>query len=240
MTDLSLIFDTLDVTWPAAEKIACGPFTLRRSSGGGKRVSAATANGPATDDDIATAEARMREMGQTPLFSLRPGDEALDAQLAARGYAVVDRTNIYTCPIDLLAREDTDIEQASLAVWEPLAIQLDFWAGGGIGADRIAVMERAQCPKTALIGRHENSPGGTCYVGVHKGIAMMHALEIIPPSRRAGMGRAMTVHAAQWGAEEGATEFALLCVASNTAANALYAKLGMQVVGQYHYRIKEN
>ena len=240
MTDFSLIFDTLDVTWPAEEMIACGPFTLRRSAGGGKRVSAATANGPATEADIALAESRMQDMGQTPLFSLRPGDDALDAQLAARGYAVVDPTNIYTCPIGLLTKEETDIEQASLGVWEPLAIQLDFWAAGGIGPDRIAVMERARCPKTALIGRHDNSPGGTCYVGVHKTMAMMHALEIIPESRRAGMGWSMTIHAAQWAEAEGATEFALLCVAQNTAANALYTKLGMTIVGQYHYRMKES
>ncbi|WP_136636400.1 GNAT family N-acetyltransferase [Pseudooceanicola onchidii] len=240
MPELSKIFDAVDVTWPAEEKIACGPITLRRSSGGGKRVSAATVDDAITTQDIEAAEARMRDMGQTPLFSLRPGDTALDDLLAARGYAVVDRTNIYSCPIGLLSAMETDVEQASLAVWEPLAIQLDFWARGGIGPDRIAVMERADCAKTAMIGRHDNSPGGTCYVGIHGGVAMMHALEIITEARRVGMGRAMTVQAAQWAKDEGATDFTCLCVEQNAAANALYSKLGMEIVGQYHYRIKES
>jgi ribosomal protein S18 acetylase RimI-like enzyme len=240
MSDLSKIFAAVDATWPAEERIACGPLTLRRSSGGGKRVSAASADGPVTSQDIDAAEAQMRAFGQTPLFSLRDGDAALDDMLAARGYVVVDRTNVYACPVGLLAREETDVEQASLAVWEPLAIQLDFWRAGGIGPDRIAVMERSRCEKTTLIGRHDNSPGGTAYVAIHDGIAMMHALEIIEPARRVGMGRAMTIQAAQWAEKNGATEFTCLCVEQNAAANGLYSRLGMEIVGQYHYRIKES
>lgn len=240
MADLAALFETVDATWPAAEKIACGPLTLRRSPGGGKRVSAATANGPVTPEDLDLAEVRMTGMGQTPLFSLRPWDTALDEMLAARGYAVADLTNILTCPVDLLASMEIDPEQEGLAGWEPLAIQLDYWRDGGIGRDRIAVMERATCRKTTLVGRHDNSPGGTCYIGLNDGIAMMHALEIVASARRKGMGRAMTVQAAQWAARQGARDFACLCVDSNLAANALYLKLGMQVVGQYHYRIKES
>ena len=92
MSDLSKIFAAMDATWPAEERIACGPLTLRRSSGGGKRVSAASADGPVTSQDINAAEAQMRAFGQTPLFSLRDGDAALDDMLAARGYMVVELT----------------------------------------------------------------------------------------------------------------------------------------------------
>jgi GNAT superfamily N-acetyltransferase len=240
MADLGGYFDTLDATWPAEEKITLGPLTLRRSNGGGKRVRAATASGPVGADDVAVAEARMRDLDQPPLFQIRPGDDVLDQLLESQGYGVIDPTLVYTCPVAHLAQEETDREQASLAVWEPLAIQLDFWRAGGVGPDRIAVMERVTGPKTALIGRHDNSPGGTCFVAVHEGMAMLHALEIIPAARRVGMGRAMTVQAAQWAAREGAETFALLCVQANGPANALYSKLGMQVAGQYHYRIKES
>lgn len=240
MTELADYFTCAEETWPAAEKVACGPFMLRHSQGGGKRVNAATVTGQANMDDIMVAEARMTDKGHRPLFSLRPGDEVLDDILASRGYAVVDRTNIFAVSAEQLAALATDPEQASMAVWEPLAIQLEFWAQAGVGADRIAVMDRADCPKTALIGRHDNSPGGTCYVGASAGIGMMHSLEILPNARRAGMGRAMTIHAAQWSLQQGASEFAVLCVDTNAPANALYEKLGMRQVGQYHYRIKEN
>lgn len=240
MPDISEIFEVVGATWPAEETIACGPLTLRRSSGGGKRVTAASATGAVRSGDIDAAEAQMREMGQALLFSLRPGDEALDDMLATRGYAVVDPTNIYCSPITLFSDVWTDPEKGGLAVWEPLALQLDIWREAGIGPDRIAVMARANCLKTALIGRHDQSPGGTCYVGVHNGIAMMHALEVPQAVRRGGMGMALTVESAQWAEQQGATDFACLCVASNAPANALYAKLGMEIVGQYHYRIKES
>ena len=240
MPDYPSYLDASEATWAPEEKIDLGHVTLRRSNGGGKRVTAATASADVTDEEIAVAETRMYDLGQTPLFQIRDGDGDLDNLLAARGYGVVDPTHVYACDIAVLAEMDHDVEQSCLAVWEPLAIQLEFWRDGGIGADRIAVMERAVEPKTALIGRHENSPGGTCFVAVSQGIGVMHALEVIPASRRAGMGRAMTIQAAQWAQKNGASHFCVLCTEANTAANALYTGLGMERAGGYHYRIKES
>lgn len=240
MIDIARVSSAVDATWPAQEQVALGPLTLRRSAGGGKRVTAATSAGVVNATDVDAAEARMREWGQSPLFSLRPGDDALDDLLAARGYAVADPTHMYAAPINLLADLDHDREQASLAVWEPLAIQIEMWAAGGIGADRLAVMDRAAAPKTALIGRHDNSPGGTCFVSVDGDVAMVHALEVLEQARRVGMGRSMTIQAAKWSRDEGARHFSVLCTKANVAANALYRKLGMTEVGQYHYRIKES
>jgi GNAT superfamily N-acetyltransferase len=67
---------------------------------------------------------------------------------------------------------------------------------------------------------------------------MLHALEILPHQRRKGMGVWMMRQAAYWAAEQGATELAVLCTRANAGANALYARLGMQQSGGYHYRIK--
>ena len=47
------------------------------------------------------------------------------------------------------------------------------------------------------------------------------------------------LRAAAWARENGATHIAAVCTQENAAANALYASLGMALVGQYHYRIKE-
>ena len=75
------LFDVVAATWPAAGQREAGGFVLRRGDGGGNRTSAATrAGGPA---DIALAEAGMRDWGQVPHFLLRPGEDALDAELAA-------------------------------------------------------------------------------------------------------------------------------------------------------------
>ena len=239
MTDLKRLFAALEATWPAAATETVGPFTVRDGSGGGKRVSAATAHGPATDAQIDTAEAAMTRMGQTPLFQIRPGDEALDTALEARGYTIVDPTRIYAAPVaDIAGLEKTGKDVKTIHGWGPLAFMLELWREGGIGPERVAVMNRAADPKTGLLGRIGNAPGGTAFVSVDGDVAMLHALEVRDSSRRGGMGRGATIDAAMWAADQGATTFALACTEANTGANALYAGLGMRDVGGYHYRQK--
>ncbi|MCZ0812476.1 MAG: GNAT family N-acetyltransferase [Pseudomonadota bacterium] len=232
------LYAVVAATWPAAETRSCGAWTIRDGQGGGKRVSAATARADIISaDDLPAAESAMRALGQTPLFMIRAGDEALDALLAGAGYSVIDPVNIHLAPVtDLNAPQP---HSTSFAIWEPLAIQIDMWAQGGIGPGRLAVMRRAQCPRTSILARDGQRPAATAYVGLHDGIAMVHALEVAPHCRRRGMGRRVMLRAAAWARENGATHIAAVCTQENAAANALYASLGMALVGQYHYRIKE-
>lgn len=208
---------------------------LRQGQGGGSRVSATTASAPFTSADIATAEAGMRDMGQKPLFMIRPQDGALDVALEALGYSVVDPVTIYACPVDLLT--DLPIPRVTVfTIWEPLAIMREIWATGGIGPARLAVMGQAKGPKTGLLARHRDMPAGTAFAAIHDRTAMVHAVEILAHQRRQGMGRWIMRGAAHWAAENGADTLTVMCTRANTGANALYASLGMGVVGQYHYR----
>ena len=235
MTDDTALFDVVDGTWPAANVTRRGPWTLREGQGGGSRVSATTAHAPVGRDDPALAEAAMREMGQKPLFMIRPADEALDAILEARGYAIVDPVVIYTCPVERL----TDMEMprvTAFAIWEPLQIMREIWAAGGIGPERQAVMGRVKGPKTGLFGRSNDKPGGVGFAAIHDGTAMVHAIEVPPHQRRKGGGSWIMRAAAFWAAKEGAHTISVICTAENTGANALYASLGMDAVGRYHYR----
>ncbi|MBV2358969.1 GNAT family N-acetyltransferase [Thalassococcus sp. CAU 1522] len=237
--DLNRLFAASDATWPAAARIDAGPWRLREGRGGGKRVSAATAEGPWRDDDLPAAEDAMRLMGQPPLFMLRQGEDALDAALDARGYRIIDPVRIWLCPIDHLA--DRKIPRVTaFAIWEPLAAMREIWAQGGIGEGRIAVMERAPDPKTGLFGRAADHPAGAGFCAVHDGIAMVHALEIAAPFRGKGLGGWMMRLAAHWGRAQGATHMAVLCTKANAAANGLYASLGLADVGEYHYRILDD
>jgi GNAT superfamily N-acetyltransferase len=233
--DLARIFEVIDGTWPAARYQTCGPFTLRVGQGGGNRVSAATQNAPFTADDLPAAEDAMRAIGQDPLFMIRPNDSALDAALAARGYAIRDEVMIYTCPTDRLC--DRPLPRVTVfSIWQPLAIMVEIWAKGGIGPGRLAVMNRAHGPKTGLLARQNEKPGGAAYVAIHDGIAMVHALEILPHQRAQGLGGWMMRGAALWAAAQGARRFSVICTTANTGANALYRSLGMDAVGTYHYR----
>ena len=235
ITVLQEYFDAIDGTWPAAQKIERGPWTLRQGLGGGSRVSGTTANGPVSDADIDDAEAGMRALDQQPLFMIRPGDEALDALLAARGYAILDPVVLYACPVDQLT--DLPLPRVSVfSIWEPLALMREIWAAGGIGPARLAVMARAKGPKTAFLGRHREQPAGTAFAAIHDGIAMVHAVEIVPHQRKQGMGGWFMRAVAFWAQQQGAQQLAVFCTRANTGANALYSSLGMTVVGQYHYR----
>ena len=83
------LYAVTEATWPPAERTPAGPWMLRNGAGGGKRVSAATAEGDWHEEDLAAAETAMRMLGQDALFMIREGDEALDAALADRGYEVI-------------------------------------------------------------------------------------------------------------------------------------------------------
>lgn len=238
LPDASTLYETCARTWPAASETRQGPFVIRDGQGGGQRVSAATVEAGFDASDIVDAEAAMEALGQPKLFMIREGDDALDAALVDLGYAIKDPVNIYACPIGDLT--DVDIPRVTaFTIWKPLQIMRDIWASGGIGDGRVAVMDRCALPKTGLLGRWNDHPAGTGYVAIHKGIAMVHALEILPHQRGQGVGKWMMRRAAVWAQSEGASHMSVICTQANDAANGLYTSLGMTLIGQYHYRVKQ-
>lgn len=232
MTDLAAL---TEATWPPASAQRVGPWTIRDGQGGGQRVSAATVAGDWTPDDIPAAEAAMRGLGQRPLFQVWPGQEALDAALAARGYALRDPVLAYAGDVASLA--DPDLPPlAAFAHWPPLGIATALWDESGIGPARRAVMARAAGPKCAILGRTGDRAAGVAFVACAGDAAMLHALEVAPALRRQGTAHNMMRAAANWAQDAGASRLFLLVTEANEPARRLYASLGMQVVGQYHYR----
>lgn len=230
--DLAQLYDAIDGTWPAARRWTTEGWTFRDGQGGGKRVSAATQ--AAQGADIAQAETAMRDMGQTPLFMIRDGEDALDTALADRGYTVVDPVNLYVLPLDRLT--DVPIPRVTaFEIWEPLAMMLEIWAAGGIGPERIAVMHRA-AQKTAILSRWNEKPGGVAFAAIHDDICMVHAVEVLHHQRGMGVAKWMMRRAAVWAQAQGAAHMAVLCVKTNAAANRLYQGMGFVQVGDYHYR----
>ncbi len=227
--------EAMEQTWPPARAFAAGPWCIRDGQGGGKRVSAATAGPEWRDEDIPAAEAAMATLGQMPLFLIRQGDDLLDQALQSRGYRVVDPVVAYAAPCAALA-EPPAPPMTAFAHWPPLAICAEIWEGGGVGAARLAVMQRAAGPKCAVLGRTQDQPAGVAFVAIHGQMAMLHALEVRPEVRRQGSAHNILRAAAAWAQENGAERLALAVTVANTAARTLYASLGMQVVGHYHYR----
>ena len=123
-----------------------------------------------------------------------------------------------------------------LHCWPPIAMQRQLWRDAGTGPARLAVMARAKGPRTAFIARHRNRAAGVAFCAIHDGIAMLHALDILPEFRREGVARNTVRGIAHWAAEQGAQTFALAVTVANHPARALYTSLGMTEALSYHYR----
>lgn len=224
----------IDATWPAKSRRAVNGWTIREGAGGGSRVSCASQLDAGTN--ISAAEIAMRNLGQTPLFMVRHGEDALDTQLDALGYKIKDPVTYYTAPTAILATKRPP-PVSCFEVWPPLAAQAEIWADGGIDAARLAVMDRAVAPKTTVLGRLHDTPAGTAFAAIHGSTAMLHAIETHLQFRRQGLGRFMITALAFWAQDNGADTLALLVTQANIGANALYASMGFEPVGGYHYRI---
>ncbi|SMY08414.1 GNAT family N-acetyltransferase [Flavimaricola marinus] len=231
------LYAVIEATWPSASVRQVGPFLIRTGLGGGSRVSAATITAPVTAADLPQAEAEMEALGQPKIFMIRAGDDALDALLEAEGYVIKDPVVGFVAPVSALTAQRPP-PVSTFEVWPPLAVQREIWAAGGIGPARLAVMDRVTGPKTTILGRVDDTPAGCAFVACHGPHAMLHALETSGLHRRKGVAARMLTACAFWAKGQGAETFSLVVTQANTGAHALYASLGMEPVGQYHYRIK--
>jgi len=227
-----VLAEVMEATWPPARAWREGAFTLRDGAGGGKRVSAASCEGGFGAEDLDRLEATMAE----PLVLVRAGEDDLDQALAERGWRFVDPVVAYVAPVSALMAELPPL--AAFAHWPPLQIAASIWEEGGIGPARIGVMERVTGAKSAVLARSGDRPAGAAFVAAHGAHAMLHALEVRPHLRRQGAGEIILRAAANWAAEQGAEQLSLVVTERNAAARALYDRLGMRVVGRYHYRTK--
>ncbi|MDG4647030.1 GNAT family N-acetyltransferase [Roseibacterium sp. SDUM158017] len=243
MTTIAVaLADAIAATWPPAATSRVGRFSRAQGAGGGNRVSAARLTdtsgtgegiGP---DDIQAVSAAQSASGQTPLFMVFDWQAPLDEALEAEGYRVRDATDMLCAETGAIAAAPPPV--CCFDIWPPLAVQEDIWAAGGIGPARLAIMHRARGRRTSIFGRIGDRPAGTAFVALDGEIAMLHALEIAASSRRRGLARTMVQAAADWGGRQGAHRFAALVTQENAAAQRLYASMGMEAAGRYHYRAK--
>lgn len=233
--DAAQLMAVLEATWPPHAREVRDGWVLRDGAGGGKRVSAASALSDGAD--IALAEDAMRARGQTPLFQLTQDHIGLDAVLAGKGYRVLDPTVVYAARCTGLGRKPPRV--SLFDIWPPLAIMRDLWAEGGIGAERLAVMERACAPHTGFIARIDDRASGVAFAAIHDRIAMVHAIEVAAHARRKGLGSIILRGVAHWAEAQGAEWLTLAVTEANTGARALYEGLGFEVAARYHYREEE-
>ena len=232
----SSIFDTIDLTWPAEEFLELPEWKLRRSLKGGKRVSAATLIKKSGIPNIKFVENTLADWCQDKLFMIKAGENSLDEALEKRGYCIVDPTNIWSISSEALSIQQIPPVTA-FSIFPPLAIQKEIWTANGIDASRIKIMDRVKTPKTTIFGRINAKPAASAFAAVVNKIAMVHALIVDQKYQRQGMGKFVMQKAGAWAHQQGAESVAALCTKHNQSANNFYKILGMQVIGEYHYRL---
>ena len=233
----ALLARAFEETWPAAEYSDAGGFRVGRGFGAGGRVSSARAAGAWVPDDIRAAEAVHRAWNQQPMFRVLDTDRALIDALTAAGYRAETPTAIMQAQVAALTDQAIPY-LTTFAVWPPLAIQRDLWSAGNIVPSRQAVMDRVTGPKTAILGRIDDRAAGAAFAAIHADVAMVHAVEVLPPFRRRGLAGWMMRQAAFWAGDGGATRVGLAVSRANAGARATWDRLGFSEVAGYAYYAK--
>lgn len=210
---------------------AAGGFTGRANS-----VLPLHAPGLPLDDALATAGAwyaghRLPLRIQVPT----PSRRLLDAELAARGWSASPTVHVMAARLDQLpaARSDVDVDLTT----DPGAGWLRRFRDG-VGLEPVArgVLTRHD---TATFAAVRDRTGTTVAIGrgtVDDGWLGITAMEVARAARRRGLAGAIMRALRDWGVGAGATRSHLEVGAENTAALALYAKLGYWVHHDYRYR----
>jgi len=227
----------LEASWPAPDYAEAGAFRVGRAGADPALGAAALRSRDAAwqDEDLQRAFDLHASWQQPPIFRLADdADPALVAALTQRGLQPAREMRMLAVGIDRLTTQPVP-RVTSFAVWPPLAIQRDLWAEMGLDAARQAIMDRVALPKSAILGRTDDRAAGVAFVAASDGLAVLHALEIVPSLRRQGLAGWMMREAGFWATAQGCDRLCLAVAADNAAAIALYRKLEFQDAGGFRY-----
>lgn len=228
----------IEATWPPAESVPLGDWTIRRSRHGGRRngsVKPQGSPGMALDEALKAVVGHYMFWEEPAYVQLPAAMTGLDADLAARGWTKEGDSHVLAADAEALAEHGVG-GRMLVRVRAPLAAIEELWDAGGIGPARRAVMARAPQPREILMVRETDRVAGAAFIGLHGTIAVPHAIAVAPLYRRRGLGRALMIGAARWAREAGAKTIALSVDVTNEAALGLYESAGFVPVGRYHYR----
>jgi GNAT superfamily N-acetyltransferase len=222
------------------ETYALGGWTLRADHGFTRRANSALPlrqPGLPLDEMLGRAHGWYARRG-LPLKIQVPTEarRLLDAELAERGWPADARTHVFAARLDALTSPATpSVPPAELSA-RPDDAWLSLYRGGaGLEPPARDLLTRhfhAAFASVRLDGRVVAVARGV----VDQGWLGVMALEVDPAHRRQGLGAAVMAALWEWGRTQGATRSYLTVLAENSAAVALYQKLGYWVHHDYHYR----
>jgi GNAT superfamily N-acetyltransferase len=181
--------------------------------------------GPLGDDRIARVEAWYAGLGLPPRFQITPASRpaGLERALAERGYALEAPSAVWLGDLQALARDEPAVIAARPDErWLALT-------GAAAG-----ILERVRVP--CAYARSDVAAARGALDGEWLGI---YEVATLPEARRRGAATAIIGALAAWGLARGARRAYLQVEEDNTAAHALYARLGIRRAYRYRYRVLE-
>jgi len=231
--------------WPALESEALDGWELRASDGFSKRANSVQPFGPSSRplaEKVVACESWYDARRLPTVFRMTPfSDAGLDGLLAERGYRRIEPTQV--------SSRDLALPQSVPDGLELVALDLDPWLStygtlSGTSEDSLSRLRAILdgCPERQLFGAVVAPPGpDPCACGLavlDDGLVGLFDVVTVDRLRRRGFGTALVSHLLAWGRAEGAASAYLQVVESNTAALALYQKLGFRSRYSYWYRIR--
>jgi GNAT superfamily N-acetyltransferase len=230
-----------DAAWPAPTTGRLGQWLLRAADGWTGRANSALPVGDPglpMDEAIDAVVRWYAEHGLTPMINVPvPSAGPLDAALAARGWAHRPRTLVQVAELP-------DVVAAAPARPELPAVRLgaapsDGWlavvAGrkGGLPAAARHILTAVRQVRFAEVYATSGDLLAIARGAVTSGWFGVSLVEVLPGARRRGLAQHVVGALARWAGEEGATRAYLQVEERNTAAVALYERLGFAT--HHHY-----
>ncbi|SCF34104.1 GNAT family N-acetyltransferase [Micromonospora saelicesensis] len=254
-----------DEAWPAPTKGRLGDWLLRSAEGWTGRANSALPIGDPDRPLAAAVDAVERwyaERGQPALINTPlPLAAPVGAELDARGWGTRPPTLVQTAPLPLLVSASAEALPADLpatandaanapadgwgsAVVELAAAPSDEWLAIAAGR-KGGLPDAARHVLTAVDQvRFAHVYADNALVAVGRGTVTgqgrwlgLSLIEVVPTARRQGLARRVIHELVSWGASGGATHAFLQVEQRNTAAVALYQRLGFTTHHTYLTRV---
>ncbi len=228
--------------WPALREVLFGGWALRFSGGLTRRANSANPLGfERADADalIAGCEALYSHNRQPTIFRL-PSliGSGMDEHLAARGYSSEGLSLVLYAGIGAMpALRDPQVRLSSRPTREWLAAMAALQGHtkrqealyrGIVGALAIPAAFAALVDDGSIVA--------LAFGGLHNAMICYELVVTDPQRRRQGYAQRLITTLASWAQKQGAVAACLEVEAANTAAVALYHRLGFREIYRYHYR----
>lgn len=245
--------------WPALQTQALAGWRLRYSYGVTRRANSvwpnelaerrgdnpSGASGLNLDGQISQVEAYYAARALPARFQMCPAalPVALDAALAARGYAAVAETAVMIAPVAsvlaALTRADgawhVTVQAAVDNAWLALYAAVEDVPTREVGIRReiMRSIQPSAAYATVWAGTEAVAVGSAVCTGAYAGLFNLGTL---PGWRRRGAAQAAMASLLDWARSEGADQSYLQVMTRNEAAQSLYTRLGYSTLYHYVYR----